>query len=180
MRPGRSILPVDRMRRYVTPGDINGTGSVVTWTSGKAAGADPLGRVLFYSYYRPPGSPGSIASSPSTATPPPTIGTLGAIYYPSNATGNNFFYTNGPNNNPVPPAPGSALAYPTYLPDVTNNPLHAFEFFRLPPIITGGTATSHTTSGAFTFQFLQVIGTAVQCHEPAAPAASHRHEPRWP
>ena len=99
----------------------------------------------FYSYYRPPGSPGSIASSPSTATPPSTIGTLGAIYYPSNATGNNFFYTNGPNNNPVPPAPGSALAYPTYLPDVTNNPLHAFEFFRLPPIATGGTTTGHTT-----------------------------------
>ena len=27
---GALILPVDRMRRYVTPGDINGTGSVVT------------------------------------------------------------------------------------------------------------------------------------------------------
>ena len=145
------------MRRYVTPGDINGTGSVVNWTNTKAAGADALGRVLFYSYYRPPGSPGSIASSPSTpstATPPPTIGTLGAIYYPSNATGNSFFYTNGPNDNPVPPAPGSALAYPTYLPDVTNNPLHAFEFFRLPPIATGGTTTGHTITGAFTFQFL--------------------------
>ena len=106
MLPGRSILPVDRMRRYVTPADINGTGSVTPWTSGTAAGADPLGRVHFYSYYRPPGSPGSIASSPSTATPPPTIGTLGAIYYPSNATGNNFFYTNGPNNNPVSASPG--------------------------------------------------------------------------
>ena len=63
---GALILPVDRMRRYVTPGDINGTGSVTPWTTGTAAGADPLGRVLFYSYYRPPGSPGSIASSPST------------------------------------------------------------------------------------------------------------------
>ena len=27
---GGLVLPVDRMRRYVTPGDINGTGSVVT------------------------------------------------------------------------------------------------------------------------------------------------------
>src|SRR5271157_3273836 len=70
---GALILPVDRIRRYVTPADINGTGSVVNWTNTKAAGADSLGRVLFYSYYRPPGSPGSIASSPSTATPPPTI-----------------------------------------------------------------------------------------------------------
>ena len=63
---GALILPVDRIRRYVTPGDINGTGSVTPWTSGTAGGADPLGRVNFYSYYRPPGSPGSIASSPST------------------------------------------------------------------------------------------------------------------
>ena len=73
---GGLILPVDRFRRYVTPPDINGTGSVTPWTSGIAAGADPLGRVLFYSYYRPPGSPGSIASSPST--PPPPTGTLPA------------------------------------------------------------------------------------------------------
>ena len=64
---GALILPVDRMRRYVTPGDINGTGSVVTLDCpATAAGADPLGRVHFYSYYRPPGSPGSIASSPSS------------------------------------------------------------------------------------------------------------------
>ena len=172
MLPGRSILPVDRMRRYVTPGDINGTGSVTPWTSGIAAGADPLGRVLFYSYYRPPGSPGSIASSPSTATPPPTIGTLGAIYYPSNATGNNFFYTNGPNNNPVPPAPGSALAYPTYLPDVTNNPLHAFEFFRLPPVISGNPNDPHASgrlhipvpAGTGTPQCRWTPGTATDSH----------------
>ena len=164
---GALILPVDRMRRYVTPADINGTGSVVAWTKSAggltvtAAGADPLGRVNFYSYYRPPGSPGSVASYLATTTTPPA--TLGAIYYPSNATGNNFFYTNGPNNNPAPPAPASALAYPTFLPDVTNNPLHAFEFFRLPPIVTGGTTTGHTISGAFTFQFRVVTGTPVPC-----------------
>ena len=57
---GGLILPVDRFRRYVTPPDINGTGSVTPWTprGTTAAGADPLGRVLFRSYYRPPGSPG--------------------------------------------------------------------------------------------------------------------------
>ena len=124
------------MRRYVTPADINGTGSVTPWTTistgNIAPGADPLGRVLFKSYFRPPGSPGSIASSPSTpptGTLPATVGTLGAIYYPSSATGNNFFYTQGPNNNPN--HAGSPAH--SFLPDVTNNPLHAFEFFRLPP-----------------------------------------------
>ena len=154
---GGLILPVDRFRRYVTPPDINGTGSVTPWTSGIAAGADPLGRVLFYSYYRPPGSPGSIASSPNTLPPPTgtlpaTVGTLGAIYYPlSNATGNNFFYTQGPNNNPNNLLPSPTLV--PFLPDVTNNPLHAFEFFRLPPTISGGSVTNHVASGSFTFQF---------------------------
>ena len=106
---GALILPVDRMRRYVTPADINGTGSVVTLDehADRPRGPTPLAGSNFYSYYRPPGSPGSVASYlPTTATPPAT---LGAIYYPSNATGNNFFYTNGPNNNPAPPAPASAL-----------------------------------------------------------------------
>ena len=94
---GALILPVDRMRRYVTPADINGTGSVLPWTqsaAGAAAGADPLGRVNFFSYYRPPGSPGSVAAyrchhhDPSRHT--------GAIYYPSNPTGNNYFYRTAP------------------------------------------------------------------------------------
>jgi len=152
---GALMLPVDRMRRYVTPADINGTGSVTPWTNGAIAGADTLGRVNFSSYYRPPGSPGSIASSlPTTATPAPTPG---VIYYPSNATGNNFFYSNGPNNNPNTPA----LGYATFLPDVTNNPLHAFEFFRLPPVVSLGSGAtinaSHQITGGtapnFTFQF---------------------------
>ena len=146
---GALILPVDRMRRYVTPADINGTGSVVPWTqsaAGAAAGADPLGRVNFFSYYRPPGSPGSV--TPYVATAPPTTG---AIYYPTSPPGNTYFYSNGPNNNTNTPA----IVSPYFLPDVTNNPLHAFEFFRLPPIVTGGTTTGHTISGAFTFQFQQ-------------------------
>ena len=151
------------MRRYVTPADINGTGSVTPWTNGTAAGADPLGRVLHRSYYRPPGTPGSIATSPSTpvgGTLPATVGNLGAIYYPSSSTtGTNFFYTQGPNNNPIPAPPATALVYPAYLPDVTNNPLHAFEFFKLPPIVrtTGSTKiVNHVltnTMGAISFNF---------------------------
>ena len=37
---------------------------------------------------------------------------------------------------------------------MTNNPLHAFEFFKLPPIISGN-PTTHTPPAGFTFQFQQ-------------------------
>ena len=49
---GALILPVDRMRRYVTPADINGTGSVVTLDvhgtrrGGRPAGQGPLLQLL--------------------------------------------------------------------------------------------------------------------------------------
>ncbi|HKM56448.1 MAG TPA: hypothetical protein VJY33_23795 [Isosphaeraceae bacterium] len=146
---GALTLPVDRMRRYVTPADINGTGSVTPWnTTSTAAGSDPFGRVLFKSYYRPPGSPGSIATSPDATTPPPGVGTLGAIYYPT--TSNGYFYSNGPNNNSPPLT--TALAYATFLPDVTNNPLHAFEFFRLPPVTSGVSGHGITAGAKFQFQ----------------------------
>ena len=172
---GALILPVDRMRRYVNPGDINGTGKVQPWASGTnsasksvtagatggltAAGADSFGRVLHYSYFRPPGTPGSIATAPTTpygTAPPTTVGTIGAIYYPLpfGAAGTNYFYTQGPNNNPNNLAPTATLV--PYLPDVTNNPLHAFEFFKLPPITTtpGTTApTGHLPAPNFAFQF---------------------------
>ena len=37
---------------------------------------------------------------------------------------------------------------------MTNNPLHAFEFFKLPPVISGN-PTTHTPPAGFTFQFQQ-------------------------
>jgi hypothetical protein len=145
------------MRRYVTPADINGTGSVTPWnTTSTAAGADPFGRVLFKSYYRPPGSPGSVA--PYVATAPPTTG---AIYYPSSSTSNTYFYTNGPNNNSPPLPAASALPYPTFLPDVTNNPLHAFEFFRLPPVVASSGVSGHGITATATFQFQRNGGMLV-------------------
>ena len=56
--------------------------------------------------------------------------TPGAIVYP----GNDLFYTSGPN-----PA---NLTFPSYLPDVTNNPLHGFEAAKNPnlPGANGGYA----------------------------------------
>src|SRR5208337_1059849 len=69
---GAFLLPVERMRRYVTPADINGTGRIVQWDGvnprpGPDLGGDQLARVLHNSYFRPPGLPGQV--NPSTVTP---------------------------------------------------------------------------------------------------------------
>ncbi|HKI19825.1 MAG TPA: hypothetical protein VKA15_18195, partial [Isosphaeraceae bacterium] len=64
---GALLLPVDRMRRWLTPADINGTGTVTQWNAGANPvrhGPDLFGRVEFYSYFRPPGSPGVLTFNP--------------------------------------------------------------------------------------------------------------------
>ncbi|MGC1723671.1 MAG: hypothetical protein WA746_32210, partial [Isosphaeraceae bacterium] len=125
---GGLMLPVDRMRRFVTPVDIDGSGLAlrwgVPWPAGDV-GADGFGRVDFAGYFRPPGAPGVMSTPASGVTP-------GAIVYPS--ANNDLFYTVGPN-----PA---NLAFPSYLPDVTNNPLHGFEAAKNPnlPGANGGYA----------------------------------------
>jgi len=122
---GALMLPVERMRRWVTPADINGTGTVDAWTPGARGanrGTDAMGRVEFNSYFRPPGSPGMI-NTPFLITPslpasanvyytPPLLTTTGAITF-------NF-------PNPTGAAP------PPYWPDQTSNPLHGFESYRFP------------------------------------------------
>ena len=117
---GGLLLPVDRMRRFVTPVNIDGSGRVLRWNVSWPAGdigADAFGRVDFAGYFRPPGSPGVIglASATGGATP-------GAVVYPS--ASDNRFYSCGLN-----PA---NLTFPSYLPDVTNNPLHGFEAAKNP------------------------------------------------
>ena len=125
---GAFLLPVERLRRYVTPADINGTGRVLQYNNGNYSGtalansdvgADQWGRVVYYSYFRPPGLPGQV-----TPTPPGTS--------PSSLTTPVIFpWTSGE-------------AYPiTMLTNVTtgalagslledNNPLHGFEAQRFP------------------------------------------------
>ena len=63
-----------------------------------------------------PRRPGLISVAPDGGAAP------GAIVYPS--AQNDLFYTSGPN-----PA---NLTFPSYLPDVTNNPLHGFESSKNP------------------------------------------------
>ncbi len=116
---GGMLVPAERMRRFVTPVDIDGSGRVlrwgVPWPAGDV-GADAFGRVDFAGYFRPPGATGVISLDPASGAQP------GAIVYPS-AT-NDLFYTSSPN-----PA---NLTFPSYLPDVTNNPLHGFESSKNP------------------------------------------------
>jgi hypothetical protein len=132
---GALLLPVERMRRWVVPADINGTGQVSTWNAGMRninRGPDGLGRVEFNSYFRPPGSPG-VMSTNYTVTmgvPASTNGTtLGAIYYPSSTAAATQFYGSGPN--PAGITPPAAGGFP-YLPDQSSNPLHGLEAARFP------------------------------------------------
>src|SRR5262249_52944470 len=63
---GALMLPVERMRRFVTPIDINGTGQVQHWgAGGRNTGADNFGRVQFSSYFRPAGVAGQINVAPN-------------------------------------------------------------------------------------------------------------------
>ena len=145
----------------MTPIDINGTGSIRAFSTGAPGrggntGADAWGRVEFYSYFRPPGAPPVInvnynptVFTPGTTTPmePAVTGTtLGAVYYPQQSNTAPFSETNFYNVGLAPAATyvPSTIAYPSYLPDVTNNPLHGFEFYKIPNMqgAYGGTNNS--------------------------------------
>ena len=54
---GSLIFPVERIRRFVTPTDIAGTGRIRTYGAEAAPsnGGDPMGRVAFFGFVRPPG-----------------------------------------------------------------------------------------------------------------------------
>ncbi len=70
---GGLLLPVDRMRRFLTPVDIDGSGRVLRWGIPWPAGdvgADAFGRVDFAGYFRPPGARGSSASHPTAGRRP--------------------------------------------------------------------------------------------------------------
>ena len=168
---GALMLPVDRYRRFVTPIDIDGTGRINPWTTSSETlsatnfkatrGADVFGRVLFSSYFRPPGAPGVISSNNTVVTgsggmqyTSPDGSTLGAIYYPVSpvpAVGSpNHFYTSGPN--PAAITGGTAGATVSdYLPDSSTNPLHGFESYKIPNIYTTTTNGPPVTMTTYTW-----------------------------
>jgi hypothetical protein len=68
---GAFLFPVERMRRYVAPADINGAGRIVSYDgansqAGLDLGSDQWGRVEFSNYFRPPGLPGQVTPGAGT------------------------------------------------------------------------------------------------------------------
>ena len=133
---GALLLPVERMRRFVTPVDINGTGRVHTWNLNSDYGPDNFGRVQFSSYFRPAGAAGFI----NVTTPFPTVTnpqTIPGSDYPLRGA-----ITPGPYSPNTTPPYGIystwSLGAPTtlgninYYPDLTNNPLHGYELYKIP------------------------------------------------
>jgi hypothetical protein len=121
---GGYLLPIDRTRRYVTPADINGTGHIRQWDGvntqqGPDAGADQFGRVVYSSYFRPPGLPGLVE---------PSLGAIpNAVTFPWTATANDYPRTSVTNTL----APGTP-------PPSNSNPLHGFEAQRFPNLTYNG------------------------------------------
>ena len=132
---GALVFPVERMRRFVTPVDINGTGQVQAWNAGGNAnvGPDNYGRVRFSSYFRPAGVAGDInAVWPAAPTHP-----YGAITATTTGTYVRWLNTGGFQtlNSGQP-----------YFPDMTNNPLHGYEQYKVPNTnqVAGVTAAAVT------------------------------------
>jgi hypothetical protein len=142
---GGLSLPVERIRRFVTPIDVSGDGLIVTPNSSNSAfGGDIWGRIEFFRYFRPPGVP---VATQTLATPPTVVQNTAQPFIPISPI---IAYT---------PPSGVATASPTlatttagspaitltsvtgstYTPttstevyDVTNNPYHGYDMFRSP------------------------------------------------
>ena len=123
---GALLLPVERMRRFVTPLDIDGMGAVGMWKTATGppsdTGADNYGRVQFFRYNRPAGVAGAMNITQGS--------NYGAIGY---GTWNDGALT-----------PWQAGT--TYQPDVTNNPFHGYEFSKLPNLFQVGGAVADGTN----------------------------------
>ena len=149
---GAFLLPVERMRRYVTPADINGTGRIVQYDGvdqkpGPDLGADQWGRVEYFSYFRPPGLPGQV-----TPTPPGSSGPF--------TTPVTFPWTSGENypttivSNFTPPA----VATPPNTLLNNSNPLHGFEAQRFPNL-------NYPTTAPYNFTPQRVGGVPVDLNQ---------------
>ena len=111
---GSLALPVERLRRFVMPFDLFGSGRIVTPQTApgppKITGADALGRVWFQGYYRPPGLAIKTGYTVGNETQPASLGI----------------------------DPLTSVAYAPTWPDYTNNRYHGFTS-QMSPTITGGT-----------------------------------------
>jgi len=74
---GDFALPVERIRRFVTPFDLFGDGRVGKFDAAGTAGSDEFGRVAFDRYFRPPGVPVATAADIPVPTTPPSATVVG-------------------------------------------------------------------------------------------------------
>jgi large repetitive protein len=146
---GAIVLPVERIRRFVTPIDITGDGYISSFNAvplggtGRHAnrarnyGGDATGRVAFFHYFRPPGLPintfyGLTAGIGGDAYPPqPTTLAAGNVVYtsPARAIHSPTFYS---------------TATP-YTDGRTNNLYHGFNASISPNVSMFNAALKHGT-----------------------------------
>lgn len=151
---GALSLPVERIRRFLTPIDVAGDGLVTKFnvlsgasTSATTAfapidferailGADSNGRVSYYKYFRPPGMPVATPAGASSTAPTP--------WYPTGT---------------ISPSVGNPG-----IPDVTNNLFHGYESFRNPAntggrIFYAGSPSDHSTTPPSVPTFSNVVNS---------------------
>ena len=117
---GSLLFPVERIRRFVTPLDLAGTGRVRTYgaESTRSTGGDAMGRVAFFGFFRPPGL--LIDITPQTAVTP-AANQLATWNSQSNAS-----------NAPANSAETIGMATVNTIP--ANNRLRGYEAFRNPNV----------------------------------------------
>ena len=154
---GQAAIAVERIRRFVTPHDPAGVGRMVAFMNRPAGdydfgnGADRLGRVGFFRYFRPPGMPQEIVYPyPDTA-----LNGFNANYATTSAT------TNGsglgqqylaPILVPAGRSRGTVNGVSSVsIPDIKNNVLHGYQAMATPD-------TQGTNSGDPTAQIIATMG----------------------
>jgi hypothetical protein len=136
------LIPVERIRRYVTPIDPSGVGRVVAWTDRPVNifdfgnGYDNFGRAGFFRYFRPAGMPKAVTYDNATIT----------------AAGTNAYDAAHGYNQPI-------LADPM-IPDNTNNLLHGWMSMAAPfpgvgfvPGMGGGTDGGQAVMGSMPYDW---------------------------
>ena len=118
---GAFLLPVERLRRYVTPGDINGTGRIVQWDGVNTTGPAPM----------PAATSGGVSSTPATSGRP------ACRDWSRPPPGTTAHTTRSPSPGRVPkpirpPWSRTTWPNPAPTPPSNSNPLHGFEAQRFP------------------------------------------------
>lgn len=170
---GSLVFPVERIRRFVTPTDINGSGRVTRFNSrgSSDSGGDAWGRVEYRGYFRPPGLPGQIDPTSGLITywtasrAYPNLNVIQTNVTAGSAHNNNMLHGYEsfliPNTRGTPQRSGGLLAYkhivndptpgvPTRLPTYDSNINTRVQYSyntEDPPVPTGEVTFMSTSDG---------------------------------